>query len=117
MGKEKKKHSVLKTAAAACLLIAAAAVLIILFSGRYLASTMRLERMEGSVWLEDEKGNGQEPAGGMRFRSGNALCTGSSSLASVSLDSCIMMLTAQGQIQRILKKETEVHEYRTPYHI
>ena len=87
MGKEKKKHSVLKTAAAACLLIAAAAVLIILFSGRYLASTMRLERMEGSVRLEDEKGNGQEPAGGMRFRSGNALCTGSSSLASVSLDS------------------------------
>lgn len=117
MGKEKKKHSVLKTAAAACLLIAAAAVLIILFSGRYLASTMRLERMEGSVRLEDEKGNGQEPAGGMRFRSGNALCIGSSSLASVSLDSCIMMLTAQGQIQRILKKETEVHEYRTPYHI
>ena len=35
----------------------------------------------------------------------------------MTADSCIMMLTAQRQIQRILKKETEVHEYRTPYHI
>ena len=86
MNKKKKKSSVLKIVAAAYLLIAAAAALILWFSGRYFASTMRLERMEGTVRLEDEKGKEQETAGGMRFRSGNTLRTGSSSLASISLD-------------------------------
>ena len=86
MDEKKKKRSVLKIVAAVYLLIAAAAIIILWLSGRYFASTMRLERMEGTVRLEDEKGKEQETAGGMRFRSGNALRTGSSSLASISLD-------------------------------
>lgn len=87
MGDEKKKGSILKIVIPVLILLAAAAGIALWLSGRYLASTMRLERLEGTVQLEDESGREQELVSRMRFKSGNALRTEGRSLVGVSLDS------------------------------
>ena len=87
MGEEKKKGSILKIVIPVLILLAAAAGIALWLSGRYLASTMRLERLEGTVQLEDGSGREQELVSHMRFKSGNALRTEGRSLVGVSLDS------------------------------
>ena len=50
------------------------------------ANTMRLLRTEGTVSIEDSKGNTKPVIDNLRFQSGDALVTGSDGLASVGLD-------------------------------
>lgn len=52
----------------------------------YLATTMRLLRVEGTVNIEDARGGSKPVASNLRFQSGDALSTGSDGLASVGLD-------------------------------
>ncbi len=67
--------------------VAAAVVLgIILSRNNYLATTMRLLKVEGTVNLEDSKGGSKPVVDNLRFKSGDALNTGSDGLASIGLD-------------------------------
>ena len=71
---------------AAVLLIAA--IVCIAMSARkgYLAKTMRLLHFEGSVNIEDGRGEAKPVTNNIRFQSGDALSTGSDGIASVGLD-------------------------------
>ncbi|MBO4579171.1 MAG: FecR domain-containing protein [Clostridiales bacterium] len=68
--------------------IAAAIVLvcILISNNNYLATTMRLLRIEGTVNIEDTNGASKPVLDNIRFQSGDALNTGSDGLASVGLD-------------------------------
>ena len=63
-----------------------AVVCIILGRNGYLASTMRLLRVEGTVSIEDANGGTKPVTNNLRFQSGEALNTGEDGLASVGLD-------------------------------
>lgn len=52
----------------------------------YLANTMRLLKIEGTVNVEDSKGGSKPVVDNVRFQSGDALSTGADGLASVGLD-------------------------------
>ena len=68
--------------------VAAVAVVagILLTRNDYLAKTMRLLRVEGTVNIEDQKGGSKPVADNVRFQSGDALSTGADGTASVGLD-------------------------------
>ncbi len=66
--------------------IAAVIVVIVLSQNGYVANTMRLLRVEGTVTIEDSKGGTKPVIDNIRFQSGDALSTGSDGLASVGLD-------------------------------
>lgn len=71
---------------AAVAVIAVAVVCIVLGRNNYLATTMRLLRVEGTVSIEDSKGGTKPVLDNIRFQSGDALSTGVDGLASVGLD-------------------------------
>ena len=81
-----KQKKILIACALAAVVIAAAVVCIMLVRSRYLATTMRLLRVEGSVSIEDAAGAVKPALNNLRFQSGDALSTGSDGLASVGLD-------------------------------
>lgn len=66
--------------------ITAAVLCIVSAKNNYLATTMRLLRVEGTVNIEDSKGETKPVSNNLRFQSGDALSTGSDGLASVGLD-------------------------------
>ena len=68
--------------------VAAVAVVagILLTRNDYLAKTMRLLRVEGTVNIEDQKGGTKPVVDNVRFQSGDALSTGANGIASVGLD-------------------------------
>ena len=73
--------------AAAALAIVLAAALCIIFARKgYMANTMRLLKIEGTVNVEDSKGGSKPVVDNVRFQSGDALNTGTDGLASVGLD-------------------------------
>ena len=72
--------------AAVVAVIAAIVVAIVLSRNGYIANTMRLLRVEGTVSIEDSKGGTKPVIDNIRFQSGDALSTGSDGLASVGLD-------------------------------
>ena len=80
----KKKIIIISVAAA---LVVAGAVVGIVFARKgYLAKTMRLLKVEGTVNIEDAKGASKPVVSNIRFQSGDALNTGEDGLASVGLD-------------------------------
>lgn len=72
--------------AAVVALIAAVVTVAVLSRNGYIATTMRLLRVEGTVTIEDAKGGIKPVIDNIRFQSGDALSTGSDGLASVGLD-------------------------------
>lgn len=51
------------------------------------ATTMKLEKTEGTVTLKTQNGSSRKPTNGMRLLNGNTLATAASSYAHISLDS------------------------------
>lgn len=81
------KNKIIAVIVAAVAVIAVVAAVCIFFTrNNYLANSMRLLRIEGTVSIEDSKGGSKPVIDNMRFRSGDALITGSDGLASVGLD-------------------------------
>ncbi len=83
-----KKKIILGSVSAFVIVAAVVAFIMIrsyLNSG-YVATTMRLLRVEGTVSIEDSEGNSKPVIDNIRFESGDALTTGSDGLASVGLD-------------------------------
>lgn len=72
--------------AASLAVIAVAVVCIVLAHNGYLATTMRLLKVEGTVTIEDSKGGSKPVTDNIRFQSGDALITGTDGIASVGLD-------------------------------
>ena len=89
--------------AAAVAVIAIAVVCIVLGRNGYLASTMRLLRVEGTVSIEDSSGGTKPVTNNIRFQSGDALNTGEDGLASVGLDDT-KIVTLQNSSRAEFKK-------------
>ena len=81
-----KQKKILILCALAAVIVASAVVCVMLVRSKYLATTMRLLRIEGTVSLEDASGSIKPALNNLRFQSGDALSTGSDGLASVGLD-------------------------------
>ena len=81
-----RTEKIVISAIAAVIVIAAAVIFAVVFRNKMLANTMRLLRIQGTVNLEDSKGNSKPVIENLRFQSGDALITGSDGLASVGLD-------------------------------
>ena len=67
-------------------IVAAIVIAIVLSRNGYLANTMRLLRVEGTVNIENGDGGTKPVIDNIRFQSGDALNTGADGLASVGLD-------------------------------
>ena len=67
-------------------IVAAIVIAIVLSRNAYLANTMRLLRVEGTVNIENGDGGTKPVIDNIRFQSGDALNTGADGLASVGLD-------------------------------
>ena len=83
MPKEKK---IAFSVFAAIILIAIVVFIVLIARRGYLATTMRLLRVEGTVNIEYSNGNVKPVIDNIRVQSGDALSTGSDGLASVGLD-------------------------------
>ena len=92
-------------AVSATVVVAAVVVVCVIVSrNNYLASTMRLLRVEGTVNIEDSKGGSKPVATNLRFQSGDALNTGSDGLASVGLDDTKIVTLQNDSRAEFLKK-------------
>lgn len=80
------KKKIIIIAVAAALAVAGVVAGIVFARKGYLAKTMRLLKVEGTVNIEDSKGNSKPVVSNIRFQSGDALNTGEDGLASVGLD-------------------------------
>ncbi|MCR5615240.1 MAG: InlB B-repeat-containing protein [Saccharofermentans sp.] len=81
-----KKEKIVVSSIAVVIVLAVAATIAVIANNRYLATTMRLLRVEGTVNIEDSTGEIKPVIDNIRFESGDALSTGSDGLASVGLD-------------------------------
>ena len=81
-----REKKIIVAALAAVVVAAVVIVCIIISNNRYLAKTMRLLRVEGTVNIEDSRGGSKSVTNNLRFQSGDALNTGADGLASVGLD-------------------------------
>ena len=90
-------------AGSAVLAVVIAVVISILSRNSYLAKTMRLLRVEGTVNIEDARGTSKPVADNIRFQSGDALNTGADGLASVGLDDT-KIITLQNDSRAEFKK-------------
>jgi len=81
-----KQKKIVCACVTAAVVIAAVVIGIVVSRSNYLATTMRLLRIEGTVNIEDSKGTTKPVINNLRFQSGDALNTGDDGLASVGLD-------------------------------
>ena len=81
-----KTEKIVISSITAAVVIAVIAVIALVVNNNYLATTMRLLRVEGTVTIEDSTGTTKPVLDNIRFQSGDALSTGSDGLASVGLD-------------------------------
>ena len=88
----------------AFVVVAVAVVCIVLGRSNYLATTMRLLRVEGTVNIEDTKGGSKPVIDNIRFQSGDALNTGADGLASVGLDDTKIATLQHDSRAEFLKK-------------
>ena len=113
---EKKEKKPLSKKMKIILIVCAAAVVIGGIIGgvlrsRYVASTARLLRTEGTVSLSGEDGAEKTLMENMRFRSGNALRTETRSLASIGLDATKIVTMNENSRAEFLKagKKIQLH--------
>jgi hypothetical protein len=104
-----KKTKIILLVCAAALVIGA--VVFGVLRSRYIASTARLLRTEGTVSLSGEDGSEKTLIENMRFRSGNALRTESRSLASIGLDATKIVTMNENSRAEFLKagKKIQLH--------
>lgn len=83
--RQKRTARMLTSAAMACMLAVLAVVPSLAATAR--ATTMKLEKTEGTVTLKTQNGTSRKPTNGMRLLNGNTIETAASSYAHISLDS------------------------------
>lgn len=92
----------------AVVVIAVAVVCIVFARNGYLATTMRLLRIEGTVNLEDSKGSIKPVAENLRFQSGDALNTGADGLATIGLDDAKIVTLDHNSRAEFKKKKNQL---------
>ena len=106
------KEKVVTSVIAAVVLIAAVVVVCVIVSrNNMLATTMRLLRVQGTVSIEDSKGVTKPVIDNLRFKSGDALNTGSDGLASVGLDDA-KIVTLQNDSRAEFRKKNKQLELK-----
>ncbi len=83
-------------------------VCILIARNDYLATTMRLLRVEGTVNIEDTNGTSKPVIDNIRFQSGDALNTGKDGLASVSLDDTKIVTLQNDSRAEFYKKQKKL---------
>ena len=81
-----REKKIIMAVSATVVVAAVVVICIVLSRNKYLATTMRLLHVEGTVNIEDSRGGSKAVSNNMRFQSGDALNTGNDGLASVGLD-------------------------------
>lgn len=104
--KNLSKQKKIVCACAVAAIIAAVVIGIVVSRSNYLATTMRLLRIEGTVSIEDSKGSTKPVMDNLRFQSGDALNTGDDGLASVGLDEH-KIITLQNDSRAEFKKKSK----------
>lgn len=92
----------------AVVVIAVAVVCIVFARNGYLATTMRLLRIEGTVNLEDSKGSTKPVVENLRFQSGDALNTGADGLATIGLDDAKIVTLDHNSRAEFKKKKNQL---------
>ena len=92
----------------AVVVIAVAVVCIVFARNGYLATTMRLLRIEGTVNLEDSKGSKKPVVENLRFQSGDALNTGADGLATIGLDDTKIVTLDHNSRAEFKKKKNQL---------
>ena len=92
----------------AVVVIAVAVVCIVFAHNGYLATTMRLLRIEGTVNLEDSKGSSKPVVENLRFQSGDALNTGADGLATIGLDDAKIVTLDHNSRAEFKKKKNQL---------
>ena len=107
-----REKKIIIAVSATVVVAAVVVVCVILSRNYYLASTMRLLRVEGTVNIEDSKGGSKPVATNLRFQSGDALNTGDDGLASVGLDDH-KIITLQNDSRAEFQKKSKLpkHQY------
>lgn len=107
--RSKQKKSIIFVISA--VIIIAAVILVIWARSGYLATTMRLLRTEGTVNIENSKGDDKPAVKNVRFQSGDAINTGSDGLASVGLDN-YKIVTLQNDSRAEFRKKRKQLELK-----
>lgn len=94
--------------AAAVAIIAAVIIVAVVNRNGYLATTMRLLRVEGTVNIEDPNGGTKPVIDNIRFQSGDALNTGVDGLASVGLDDSKIITLQNDSRVEFMKKAKQL---------
>ena len=102
------KRKIAATVVALAVVLAAAAVCVGFTRSKYLATTMRLLRVEGTVNIEDSKGETKPVIDHLRFKSGDALNTGSDGLASVGLDDSKIVTLQNDRRAEFMKRNKQL---------
>ncbi|MBR6483438.1 MAG: FecR domain-containing protein [Clostridiales bacterium] len=89
-------------------ILAGIIIAIILSTTGYYATTMRLLRVEGTVNIEDGNGNSKPIMENARFQSGDAINTGSASLASIGLDDDKIITLDENSRAEFSKKRKQI---------
>ena len=105
MPKEKK---IAFSVFAAIILIAIVVFIVLIARRGYLATTMRLLRVEGTVNIEDSNGRVKPVIDNIRFQSGDALSTGSDGLASVGLDDTKIVTLQNDSRAEFIKRNKQI---------
>ncbi|MCR5489647.1 MAG: FecR family protein [Saccharofermentans sp.] len=92
----------------AVVVIAVAVVCIVFARNGYLATTMRLLRIEGTVNLEDSKGSTKPVVENLRFQSGDAINTGADGLATIGLDDAKIVTLDHNSRAEFKKKKNQL---------
>ena len=104
--KNLSKQKKIVCACVAAAIVVAVVVCIFALRSNYVATTMRLLRIEGTVNIEDSKGAVKPVMDNLRFQSGDALNTGEDGLASVGLDEH-KIITLQNDSRAEFKKKSK----------
>ena len=99
-----REKKIIAAVGAVVVVAAIVIVCIVISNNKYLATTMRLLRVEGTVNIEDSKGGTKSVTNNMRFQSGDALNTGADGLASVGLDDTKIITLQNDSRAEFLKK-------------
>lgn len=100
------KNKIIISVLAVAVVAAIAVTCIVVSRNNLLATTMRLLKVQGTVNLEDSKGNSKPVIDNLRFQSGDALITGADGLASIGLDDT-KIVTLQNDSRAEFKKKNK----------
>ncbi len=103
-----KRTKIIIIAVAAAVVVAAVVIFAVLSRNNYLATTMRLLRVEGTVNIEDPSGGSKPVIDNIRFQSGDALNTGADGLASVGLDDTKIITLQNDSRVEFMKKSKQL---------